>query len=119
MSIGAPVTLSKATAEKGMVTIPAPEESPELVPSSPVPWVNVTVVPGTAMLFGSVTVAVIVAEFDPSDLTEALEVAREISKEDEEILIGICALAVEPTTVAVTDSVRSDILTVPVEETAE
>lgn len=119
LSIGAPVTLSKATAEKGMVTIPDPEVTPELVPSCPVPLVKVTVDPETAILFGSVTVAVMVAEVDPSDLTVALEVAREISSEDEEILIGIWAVAVEPTTVAVTVSVRSVRLMTPLGETAE
>ena len=61
----------------------------------------------------------IVAVFDPSDFTVALDVARDITSEVDEILIGICAVTFEPTTVAVIVSTRSVMLMAPFDATGE
>ncbi|MCX7176537.1 MAG: hypothetical protein NT159_21970 [Proteobacteria bacterium] len=71
----------------------------------------------------STTVAVSMVEFEPSALIEAADEARinDVAGATAVLvtLMGIWAVTLEPTTLAVTVSVRSDKLTVPDEAGAE
>ncbi|TRZ66561.1 MAG: hypothetical protein D4S02_06660 [Rhodocyclaceae bacterium] len=63
-------------AEKGMVTSPEVDETPELTPSVPPDALNLTVAPATGRLFASTTCAVIVVELEPSGFADAAELLR-------------------------------------------
>ncbi|MFA6312564.1 MAG: hypothetical protein WCV99_08440 [Sterolibacterium sp.] len=75
-----------------MLTVPAPEETPELTPSCPDVAEKSTVAPATGSLVASTTVAVMVAELEPSALTDVTDEARIIEAADaagEVVLVGV------------------------------
>jgi hypothetical protein len=102
-----------ASAEKGMVTAPAALESPELTPRNPVGAVKLIFCPAIGTRNGSITVAVIVVEFEPSVFIEGTEAPSSRDMEDDAVgsevatVMTSSAVALVPETSALTMSVWS------------
>ena len=108
-----------------MVTAPAALESPELMPRRPVGAVKLIFWPATGTCRESMTVAVMVVEFEPSVFIEGAEAPSstdmedDVAEDDDVTAMTSSVVTLVPETSAMTMSVWSAGLMVPEGDNAE